>query len=124
MSGMLVGGVNSDLADSTAQKYLSDTPAAKCYIDHSGSYSTNEITIYWNSPLIYLLSLTMEPSESVRGDVNADGSFSAADVVMLRKWLLGSGKITDSATGDLCEDGKLDAFDLSFMKRELFAPHK
>ncbi len=118
MKGMLVGGVNSDLADPAAQKYLADVPPAKCYVDDAGSYSTNEITIYWNSPLIYLLSMT-EDAEPVRGDVNADGNFSVADVVMLQKWLHGIGEITDWQAGDLCEDQTLNAFDLCIMKREL-----
>ncbi len=58
MIGMLVGGTNSGLQDPTAKARLKDAPAWKCYIDHKESYSTNEITIYWNSPLIYLLVLT------------------------------------------------------------------
>ncbi len=56
--GMLVGGTNSGLQDPTAKARLKDVPAWKCYIDNKESYSTNEITIYWNSPLIYLLALT------------------------------------------------------------------
>ena len=32
------------------------TPPAKCYVDDEGSYSTNEITIYWNSPVIFMLA--------------------------------------------------------------------
>lgn len=121
MPGMLVGGVNSDLADSAAQKYLADVPPAKRYIDSEGSYSTNEITIYWNSPLIYLLSLTEEVQDTapVRGDVNADGKFSVLDVIMLQKCLLCAGDITDWQAGDLCADRRLDAFDLSVMKRDL-----
>ncbi len=121
MKGMLVGGVNSDLADPAAQKYLADAPPAECYIDDAGSYSTNEITIYWNSPLIYLLSLTedVQDTNPVRGDVNADGSFSVTDAVMLQKWLLRTGSITDWQAGDLCEDQQLNAFDLCIMKREL-----
>ncbi|MCR4788753.1 MAG: glycoside hydrolase family 9 protein [Lachnospiraceae bacterium] len=31
------------------------TPPIKCYLDDEGSYSTNEITIYWNSPLVFIL---------------------------------------------------------------------
>ncbi|MBR1822839.1 MAG: glycoside hydrolase family 9 protein [Ruminococcus sp.] len=58
MKGMLAGGVNQSLEDSAAKAYCNGLPAAKCYIDNSESYSTNEITIYWNSPLTYLLSLT------------------------------------------------------------------
>ena len=60
MRGMLVGGVNSNLEDSAAKAYCQDLPAAKRYVDNSESYSTNEITIYWNSPLTYLLTLTDE----------------------------------------------------------------
>ena len=58
MKGMLAGGVDQMLEDSAAKAYCKGLPAAKCYIDNSESYSTNEVTIYWNSPLTYLLSLT------------------------------------------------------------------
>jgi endoglucanase len=27
-----------------------------CYIDNMQSYATNEVAIYWNSPLIYAMS--------------------------------------------------------------------
>lgn len=56
MSGMLVGGANSNLEDPYAQNVLAEKPAAKCYVDNVQSYSCNEITVYWNSPLIYLLA--------------------------------------------------------------------
>ena len=26
----------------------------KCYVDHAMCYSLNEITIYWNSPAVFL----------------------------------------------------------------------
>ncbi len=54
--GMIVGGPNNGLNDPCAESALKDMPVAKCYIDNSESYSTNEITIYWNSPVIYLLA--------------------------------------------------------------------
>lgn len=56
MKGMLVGGSNSNLEDPYAQNVLKDKPPAKCYVDNSQSYSCNEITIYWNSPLVYLVA--------------------------------------------------------------------
>lgn len=121
MPGMLAGGVNSALADPAAEKYLADTPAAKCYIDDAGSYSTNEITIYWNSPLLYLFALTEDERqvqpEKIKGDVNADGIFSILDIVMLQKYLVNAGDITDAEAGDLCENGRLDVFDLCVMKK-------
>lgn len=120
MPGMLVGGVNSGLDDPAAEKYLADAPPAKCYIDDMESYSTNEITIYWNSPLVYLLALTADTdtaADAIRGDVNADGVFSMTDVVMLQKWLIKEGEIIDWAAGDLSGDKRLDAVDLSLMKQ-------
>ncbi len=54
--GMVVGGPNNGLNDPFVQNVLKDAPSAKCYADNSQSYSTNEIAIYWNSPIIYLLA--------------------------------------------------------------------
>ncbi|MCI7804819.1 MAG: DUF6055 domain-containing protein [Oscillospiraceae bacterium] len=56
-------------------------------------------------------------SGKVRGDVNADGKFDISDLVMMQKWLLGSGELTDWQAGDLIEDAKIDAFDMIMMKR-------
>lgn len=87
MPGMLVGGVNSNLEDSAAKAYCRDNADAKCWIDNSESYSTNEITIYWNSPLTYLLSITNTEAEPIVppvddvlwGDANCDGKVTIAD---------------------------------------------
>ena len=54
--GMLVGGPNSNLDDSYAKTILFGLAPMKCYADNAQSYSTNEVTIYWNSPLIYILA--------------------------------------------------------------------
>ncbi len=66
MKGMLVGGVNSALEDSAAKAYCNGLAPALCYVDNSESYSTNEITIYWNSPLTYLLTLTDADAQEVQ----------------------------------------------------------
>ena len=59
VKGMLVGGPNSDFknngGDSVATSKLKDKNPDECYIDHENSWSTNEVTIYWNSPLIFIL---------------------------------------------------------------------
>ncbi|MBE6862156.1 MAG: glycosyl hydrolase family 9, cellulase [Ruminococcus sp.] len=122
MKGMLVGGVNSRLEDSAAKAYLANSPSAKRYVDHSESYSTNEITIYWNSPLTYLLSLTEKAgnTSSVKGDVNADGEFGVADVVAMNYYLvIREHDLIDWQAGDLCEDGVIDSFDLVAMRKLL-----
>lgn len=56
LPGMLVGGPNSGLEDPFAMSALSTAAPACCYIDNTNAYSLNEITIYWNSPLVYLMA--------------------------------------------------------------------
>ena len=55
MEGMLSGGPCDWQADEIAKQLFTDqTPPAKCLADMTGSYSTNEIAIYWNSALVLL----------------------------------------------------------------------
>ena len=56
MPGMLSGGPSEWLADEVAKTNLQGKPPLQCFIDVQGSYSTNEIAIYWNSPLVYLVA--------------------------------------------------------------------
>lgn len=116
-----MGGVHPFLEDSAAKAYGSGQPTGKCYVDNQESYSTNEITIYWNSPLTYLLTFASDENHSVKGDVNADGAFDISDVVLLQKWLLAvpDAKLVHWKAGYLCEDNRLDVFDLCLMKRLL-----
>ncbi len=56
MPGMLSGGPNSGLMDPDAVADCTGNPPAKCFTDKLLSYSTNEVTIYWNSALILLMA--------------------------------------------------------------------
>ena len=51
--GMLVGGPDCYFEDPYAKAVLIGTPPAKSYVDNNQSYSTNEVTIDWNSPLLF-----------------------------------------------------------------------
>ena len=55
------------------------------------------------------------------GDVNNDGSFGVADIILLQKWLLAVPDIhlKNWKAADFCEDDRLDIFDLCLMKRAL-----
>ena len=53
---MIIGGPDSGLHDPTAEEHLQGMPPAKCYVDELLSYSTNEITLYWNSAMILLMA--------------------------------------------------------------------
>ena len=96
MPGMVVGGVDQSIEDDAAKAYCTDLPAAKRWVDNDGSYSTNEITIYWNSPLTYLIALTADssgiiqvdpPTGIVWGDANLDGNVTVADSVAILQYL-------------------------------------
>ncbi len=57
MKGMLAGGVDSALEDPYAKGVLSELSDAKRYADNEQSYSCNEVTVYWNSPLVWMLAI-------------------------------------------------------------------
>ena len=62
---------------------------------------------------------TEPQSEPLRGDVDANGKVELPDVVMMQRYLLCIGDLTDTAQGDMNGDGELDVFDPALMKREL-----
>ncbi len=57
MCGMLVGGPDEGFHDACTQEKLRDAAPARVYIDDLDSYSTNEVTIYWNSAILMALSV-------------------------------------------------------------------
>ena len=61
--------------------------------------------------------LAMTDKETIKGDANADGAFDTADAVMLQKWLVGKGDLTDWKASDLYEDDTINVFDLCLMKK-------
>jgi endoglucanase len=54
--GKLAGGPNSGIQDPIAQANLQGCAPQACYIDHTGSWSTNETTINWNAALAWYSS--------------------------------------------------------------------
>lgn len=55
MPGWVSGGpLKKPLDPAIIDAIPEGTPPMKCYIDDMRSYSSNEITIYWNSPVIFL----------------------------------------------------------------------
>ena len=53
---MLSGGPAGGLMDPCAAEHLQGQPDGKSFIDLDGSYSTNEICVYWNSPMVALVA--------------------------------------------------------------------
>lgn len=55
MPGWVSGGPFKTPCDEVGiEKIPAGTPPMKCYVDHAACYSLNEITIYWNSPAVFV----------------------------------------------------------------------
>ena len=69
------------------------------------------------SPVIYAIT----GNALIDGDVNGDNDFSIADIVVFQNWLLGRSDATlvNWKAADLCEDGRLNVFDLCLLRRKL-----
>lgn len=53
--GMVSGGPNRHPCDAAAIRLIPEgTPPMKCFADDTACYSLNEITIYWNSPAVFV----------------------------------------------------------------------
>lgn len=78
--------------------------------DSAGEYS-----------LLRVIKDEMSGEVAVQGDVNADGVFNVADLVLLQKWLLNVPDVAlaNWSAGDICKDNRLDVFDLCAMRKLL-----
>lgn len=55
------------------------------------------------------------------GDINTDGNFDVADLVLFQKWLLAAPgtELANREAGNFYKDGVLNVLDMCMMKREL-----
>jgi endoglucanase len=60
--GVVAGGVNAVPSDPTAEELVGSLPEALRYVDESGSWSTNEVAINWNAPLVWVTSFLAQGS--------------------------------------------------------------
>ena len=75
----------------------------------------DEITVqYTKVEVVYEYS-----GSQLTGDINADGKFDALDALALRDFLTDNTAPANWEAGDLDENGKLNAADLTLMKRML-----
>ncbi len=101
----------------------------KCFWWDAGDYALlNRNMLTWKEPDIVKAMVTeanggdyvYEPG--ISGDINDDGEVTITDAVMLKKWLICDGTITNYKNADICKDGIINVFDLCILKRMLTAP--
>lgn len=110
-------GKNDTVITDTTNRLVLVNTGNECVLNATGGIyefkyeiSTNRLSVYYGNKAVTCI-----------GDCNYDGTFNIADVVLLQKWLLAVPNVTlpDWKAADLCEDGRLDVFDLCMMKRLL-----
>ena len=79
----------------------------------------SESSIGMNYP-IHVAVQAADTVETLSGDVNADGTVSIADAVMLQKWLINSStELTNWKNADLSQDNVVNTVDFTLLKRKL-----
>lgn len=77
----------------------------------------DNVTVHFNASV----------GSDVEGDVNADGIFSVADLIMMQQWLYCQGRLINWKAGDLYKDNTINGLDLCLMRQMLLdapsAPH-
>ena len=75
----------------------------------------DNVTVHFNASV----------GSDVEGDVNADGIFSVADLIMMQQWLYCQGRLINWKAGDLCEDNTINGLDLCLMRQKYWdtLPH-
>lgn len=121
--------VNLYIGDDCIAHFAADTPS-----DDVGNHRYSKVikTNYYGEQTLRVEAIDPDRNTSIniskdvtigflQGDCNNDGEFSLSDVVFLQKWLLAvpDTELANWQAADLCEDGRLDVFDLCLMKRML-----
>ena len=71
LPGLVVGGANILRTDPFSKWNIEkNTPPAKCYIDNKFSYATNEPSIHYSAPLIFITAFYDEIGRSVFNSLN------------------------------------------------------
>jgi len=145
--GVLSGGPNAGLQDPyvRALGFVSgdpDNPSQRCFVDSIEAWSTNEVTINWNSPLAWIASFLQDeaanakggtvidppvtdpttpedPDKFMYGDVDGNKKVEITDLTYLSMYLLGDYKLSGDTlkAADVNADGKVDLADLAHLKQ-------
>ncbi len=121
---VVIHGYAGSTAQAYAEKYNRKFEVIKEEIPQT---TTAETTTATTATIVETTTVTTEKTtedvvtEIVKGDANGDGKMTIADAVSLTNWIMGvsDAKLENPDAVDLCEDGKIDVFDLCLLREEL-----
>ena len=93
--------------------------AVKDDFEFIGWFTQDGTEITSSSVVGIIADMTLYAKWRLKGDVDADGDVDIDDVIMLQQWLLAvpDATLNDWHAGDLCQDERIDVFDLCFLKK-------
>ena len=121
---VVIHGYAGSTAQAYAEKYNRKFEVIEEEIPQT---TTAETTTATTATIVETTTVTTEKPtddvvpEIVKGDANGDGKMTIADAVSLTNWIMGvsDAKLENPDAVDLCEDGKIDVFDLCLLREEL-----
>ena len=121
---VVIHGYAGSTAQAYAEKYNRKFEVIEEEIPQT---TTAETTTATTATIVETTTVTTEKTtedvvtEIVKGDANGDGKMTIADAVSLTNWIMGvsDAKLENPDAVDLCEDGKIDVFDLCLLREEL-----
>ena len=127
--GVLSGGPNAGLQDPYVRALgfvpgKDGNPSQRCYVDSIEAWSTNEVTINWNSPFAWIVSFLQDEAPNpipdpttgssegttgggtatLWGDANCDDKVNLADAVLIMQNKANPSKYSITAQGELNGD--------------------
>ena len=93
--------------------------AVKDDFEFIGWFTQDGTEITSSSVVGIIADMTLYAKWRLKGDVDADGDVDIDDVIMLQQWLLAvpDATLNDWHAGDLCQDERIDVFDLCLLKK-------
>ena len=130
--GILVSGPTVEIKDNYSRAIGLDyaeklDSSERFYVDSVEAISSNDASLSCNASFAWIISFLQDETSDtmteskISGDLNDDGLFNIADLVLMQKWLLRVQNYTfkNWKAADFCHDGILNIFDLVHMRREL-----
>ncbi|MDE6034812.1 MAG: dockerin type I repeat-containing protein [Ruminococcus sp.] len=115
IKGDVSGNISGNYTDNYDVTELSENMMRNAYDNLGDAFVKNPDIDFNNGYPVFMWQI------KTNGDVNDDGKFSVADVVLLQRWLISDGNVIlkNWKNADLHEDNTLDVFDLVLMKKQL-----
>ena len=121
IANLIEGGDDYDNFDLDIYSYTAQSPdeAKESVLQYAGRMRCENSGK--SEPVIEPVTEPTSKPSVTAGDVNGDGEFGVADLVLFQKWLLAypDAVISDWNSADLCKDDKLNVFDLCVMRKML-----